>query len=409
MPKPVTGETGRDHALDALRAFVLLLGVAFHAAIPFVFRNDGSWAVGTADTSHVLWWFLGYAHSFRMEVFFLLAGFFAARVVGRRGTAAFLRDRAWRILTVFVILVVPMTLLASMIWIKGGLQTGWLKLPPEIAAQPVWQIAWDHLHSKPWHTLSLGHLWFLWYLACISALFVSARALLLRLGGAALMPVADRSFSRVLASPLGPLWLALPVLPWLTAMPRYDVDSPVYGLALRLPALAIFSYFFTVGWWLHRQRGLLEGLAGRWPALLTLGLFASLLVFAADWLRAHALADERVAWGGRAAVCLTMTLSALGWIGLFVARFGKPSTRLRYVAEASYWTYLMHIPVVVSLQVWLIDWDSVWLKLATINAVSLAVLLASYQLLVRHTWIGRWLGGPPRRSEAFAAASTLRP
>lgn len=134
-------EASRDHALDALRAFILLLGVVFHSAISFVFRNDGTWAVGTADTSFVLWWFLSYAHSFRMETFFLLAGFFAALVVSRRGEAAFLRDRARRILGVFAVLVLPMTLLSTMLWIEGGMKTGWLQLPPEVAALPIWQIA----------------------------------------------------------------------------------------------------------------------------------------------------------------------------------------------------------------------------------------------------------------------------
>lgn len=392
----------RDHALDALRGFVLLLGVVYHAALSFVLPNDGTWAVGAADTSFALWWFIYYAHTFRMETFFLLAGFFASLVVQRRGAGAFLRDRARRILLVFAVGVFPMTFLSMMIWIDGGLKTGWLQLPPEVAALPLWRIALGGLQMKPWYEMSLGHLWFLWYLAWISALFVGARWVLLRTSRDpdALTRAGDRFFGAILASRLAPLWLALPVLPWLAAMPRYDVDSPVTGFLLRVPAFAIYGLFFVVGWWLYRQRQVLEVLAGRWKVLLGLGLVASLLAFGGDWLRIFQPPDELVAWGARSAVCLTMTLSTLGWIGMFVALFRRPSARVRYVADSSYWIYLAHIPVVVPLQVWLVGWDSVWLKLLVINAVALAVLFASYHGLVRFTWVGRWLNGPRVRLQA---------
>jgi Acyltransferase family len=53
---------------------------------------------GTAKPSVFLGWFAYYAHSFRMELFFLLAGFFAALVIDKRGVSAFIRDRIRRIL-----------------------------------------------------------------------------------------------------------------------------------------------------------------------------------------------------------------------------------------------------------------------------------------------------------------------
>jgi len=80
----------RYHSLDALRAFALLLGVVFHSALSYVVP-PGLWAVGTTQPSHFLGWFVYYTHSFRMELFFLLAGFFAALVVEKRGVMAFLR------------------------------------------------------------------------------------------------------------------------------------------------------------------------------------------------------------------------------------------------------------------------------------------------------------------------------
>src|SRR5688572_6913424 len=114
----------RYHSLDALRAFALLLGVVFHSVLSYVVP-PGLWAVGTTEPSMILGWFVYYAHSFRMELFFLLAGFFAALVVQKRTVAAFLRDRARRIVLVFIVLLYPMKLVLAALWGAGGLVTGW--------------------------------------------------------------------------------------------------------------------------------------------------------------------------------------------------------------------------------------------------------------------------------------------
>src|SRR5215471_14093560 len=95
-PKP---HAERFHSLDALRAFVLLLGVVFHSLMAYVLP-PGIWAVGTTKPPTPLLWFVYYAHCFRMEVFFLLAGFFACLVIEKRGVLSYLRDRAKRILLV---------------------------------------------------------------------------------------------------------------------------------------------------------------------------------------------------------------------------------------------------------------------------------------------------------------------
>ena len=48
-----------------------------------------------------------------MELFFFLAGFFAALVIDKRGVSAFIRDRIRRILLVFVLWLYPMKLLLA--------------------------------------------------------------------------------------------------------------------------------------------------------------------------------------------------------------------------------------------------------------------------------------------------------
>ncbi len=74
----------------------------------------------------------------------------------------------------------------------------------------------------------------------------------------------------------------------------------------------------------------------------------------------------------------------------------------RYIADASYWIYLVHLPLIMALQVALSQLAWPWpLKFACILGVAFPLMLASYQLFVRHTFIGAILNGrrapPPNR------------
>src|SRR4030095_16467801 len=88
--------------LDATRAFALVLGVVFHASLSFAPVFMG-WAVQDISTSPLVAIFIAVSHSFRMETFFLLAGFFSHLTLHRKGVAEFVRSRALRIVVPFVV------------------------------------------------------------------------------------------------------------------------------------------------------------------------------------------------------------------------------------------------------------------------------------------------------------------
>ena len=87
----------RYYGLDALRGSLMMLGIVLHAAMFYV--ADSPIPIPTDhNTSYVFDFLLFLIHSFRMQAFFVLAGFFAALLVTRRGIRATLVDRAKRIL-----------------------------------------------------------------------------------------------------------------------------------------------------------------------------------------------------------------------------------------------------------------------------------------------------------------------
>ena len=89
------------------------------------------------------------------------------------------------------------------------------------------------------------------------------------------------------------------------------------------------------------------------------------------------------------------TFAALGLALRFMSNF---SPTLRYLADASYWLYIIHLPIVMALQVALsqLDWPGL-IKFAVILLIAIPSMLASYHLMVRFTFIGAVLNG--RRAE----------
>jgi glucans biosynthesis protein C len=109
----------------------------------------------------------------------------------------------------------------------------------------------------------------------------------------------------------------------------------------------------------------------------------------------HAIPPQGVAKLAEASV-----YAIAGWAWTFAMigmslRFLSGFSRIRrYLADASYWMYLVHIPLVVALQAGVshMPWAAP-VKLLFVLGVTLPVLLASYQLLVRNTFVGVILNG----------------
>ena len=101
----------------------------------------------------------------------------------------------------------------------------------------------------------------------------------------------------------------------------------------------------------------------------------------------------------------TSTFAVIGLALRFMSGF---SPVRRYLADASYWLYLIHMPILMALQVALsqLDWPAP-VKLAIILGIAIAVMLASYHMLVRFTVIGVVLNGKraPRASVPAAVVT----
>jgi peptidoglycan/LPS O-acetylase OafA/YrhL len=119
-----------------------------------------------------------------------------------------------------------------------------------------------------------------------------------------------------------------------------------------------------------------------------------------------ALGLERLALAlGYATALWALTLAVVGFA---TQRLSGHSAARRYVADSSYWIYLIHLPLVMVLQAAVSRLDWPWeAKFAIVLGVGFPVMFASYQLLVRRTVIGAILNG--RRVPKPARALPLQP
>jgi ABC-type multidrug transport system ATPase subunit/peptidoglycan/LPS O-acetylase OafA/YrhL len=395
----------RLHAFDAARGFALLLGVAFHAALSFMPGwPPGLWAMTDHSTSQFLSDAAYVSHIFRMALFFFIAGFFARLLYQRRGARGFWANRAQRIVVPLVAGWIVLFPLITWIWLVGLRKVfdGALPEMPEMPTAP--------------GAFPLTHLWFLYQLLLTYAGFLAARALVVRFDvSGRLRGLVDRAVTASLRAPLAVFALGLPLAVSLARLPVWfywqGIPTPDRSLIPQVPATVAFGTAFVVGWLVHRAPGALEALTARWHLHLAVGAAAT------GWCL-HVVHGTPLAEPG-----LTKTLTALafgvavwGWVlgltGASLRFLSGHSPARRYVADASYWIYLAHLPVVVALQVWVGHWPLHWsVKYSFVLAMSLAVLFASYHFLVRPTFLGQLLNGRrvPIRRRPVAAPQPLPP
>lgn len=393
----------RLHALDALRGLALLLGVLLHASLSFFPAQV--WIVADDSTSGWAVAVFFAIHMFRMTAFFLIAGLFAHMMLGRKGLGGFVKDRLIRIAGPLLAFWLPVMagIITALVWtahVNGLVVPGAPPPPPP---------TYDHANFP------LTHLWFLWTLLILYAAWLILRApfaLLDRTG--AWGRITDR-LTGVIAGPAGPFLLAAPLTGalWLHAdwIAMFGVPTPDEGLIPNVAALTAFGLAFLFGALLDRRRGLLGRIAAWAPLHLAVALASGWAAFhlsGAAEVRLSVMTDPQLKLHAAAAFGLGVFSSVFAVTGLSIRAFSRHSAVRRYLADASYWIYIVHLPLIMLAQVWVQDWPwPWWVKLPLVTLVVTGLGLASYELLVRHGFMGRWLNGrriPWRRALQPSAA-----
>lgn len=393
----------RLHSIDAVRALALVLGVVMHAALSFipgdtwlVADDSGSAAVDVLphdDDPSVVASVSAYViHVFRMTLFFLMAGFFGRMVACSRGGPGFLRTRMKRI-------GVPLLAGLPLSWLTMGLVNAWYFRDRQVTPQ------------TGGATLPLVHLWFLYFLLWLYLGVIAVRAVVSSMDrdGSLRARYVDPAV-RFVAGPIAPVVLGAPL--FLVFLGTRDwsawwaVSAPT-GIVPNVPAVVAFATAFGLGWLVHRQAGILRLWARLMPWFLVVGVGATIACLAmigvTPPLEGEPHEYPKVAYAASYVVAIWGL--TLGVTGAAVRWTSGPSRLLRYLADVSYWVYLIHMPIVLGLQAVAapLPWPW-WLKFTLILVITMAVSLPLYHYFVRDTVIGTVLGARRRVEPAAPPA-----
>src|SRR5271157_5617521 len=383
-PIPATGPQGspgpRYHGLDALRGITMFLVVVLHAGLAYSVTPIPNliWVVRD-PAAHpafdvLCWWTLGIS-----SPFYLMSGFFAAELAKAQSLRAFLVNRSKRILGPLVVAGLTILPLTFFIWTAGWLITGHCT-PREILRMK--------FHAKGYQRNLYGpaHLWSLEYLALMLAGYLSLLGLRRPRGRKAAESTPGKVWLyRVLTSPWKPVLLAIPTTLILWSGHHYvgldAIMDRTNSFVVEPFRLLHNLVFFGVGLSLHQLRSDFNRLSNLGWTYIAVSV--PVFVCRASLIPAD-LAEPLqgpTAWALAASGALFTWLITFGLLDLALRRLSRPQPVLAYLADSSYWVYLIHLPIIGLLQIDLYAVNApATLKFTLVLTITAVLCLASYQV-----------------------------
>lgn len=419
-PPSCSNNTMRYHGLDLLRAAMMFLGIVLHAGglySPYPNETDiqaiaedplnpfRDVAALDMTVQRILW----VIHFFRMPAFMLLAGFFAALLMEKRGTGHLIKNRTQRIF-------VPLILFWFFLWPidRFAWSTGKDIMLDETRATSLSEtlqnnLSQDHLpligNTAP-HTM---HLWFIYYLVIFYLISIPIIHLIQKK-----LPSVHGCFNRLLDFIFSTRAkvLIVPALILLSFATLKTEGNFHYNVSFDffpgVPILLNFFVFFIAGWVMYIRRDVIEHFK-RWVWIYT--PLAVLLLGGTLWAgETHWHYEKLLANNGGSkellikkamymdvattlqAGCVWIVIFSL--IGLTEKYITRPNKKTTYFVYSSYWVYLFHRPLCTGFAALIARWDMPGLiKFAIVIAIVSAVCIVTYHFLIRNTWVGLLLNG----------------
>lgn len=376
----------RLYFMDNLRALAMMAGVVFHASLAHSIMLQNIWPSANAEQSSIVDVLAWFPHIFRMPLFFLIAGFFAALIVYKRGIGGLLKNRALRIILPLVIFL-PLCMwavIASLLHAVGSVEhkSAVLNMVAYAMANP----------GSPPPPPTTMHLWFLYnlvffyILTWVFYLFDGLRV---------------RNFFLQLNPWAFILGLSLLLFPALVSQsapfPAPDSFLP------QLWSFGFFGVFFMVGYWVYSEPGFIDKFQPHWKLLLLLSLALYAVFY---WLIPKEVSmvpapielwKKIIITACESFIAIAMTLVCLV-LGKTYLNTHNPFMRI--LSDSSYWIYIIHVPLLFAIQYQLMDksWSLIF-KLGVALGLTFIIGLVSYFVLVRWTPIG-WMLNGKRNKEA---------
>jgi glucan biosynthesis protein C len=321
------GTNQREFFLDSIRAYLMLLGIPFHLSLIY---SSHSWAVNSATPSFSLTVLNDFIHAFRMQVFFIISGYFSYMLYERYDSHRWLKVRLERV-AIPLLSSIPLITLPQFFLLKNYTDklTGWDEFT-----------LYQKINVAVWELVS--HLWFLLTLCLLTCacfyLFKKIKAIK--------TSAVPRPINKMTNLSNISLWFLLYAFIYAVFHRVILITAPhllsnglfnfvVMETLFYLPFFIVGAYAFKYPW--------LKAvfLKPSWPAVL-----GSLVLFIAYMLNQKLLASS--SFGFELEIMIKTVLGIL--MANVVFSFGHAlldfhSPRITYLVNASLFIYLVHHPL----------------------------------------------------------------
>ena len=368
----------------------MILGIVLHSAVTYspldMDTRLGIFQLKDPLNSHISNGFIvEFIHSFRIQIFFLVAGFFGSLLYHDKSPLKMIKNRILRILFPFLIFE---TLLGPVFKFTKEYSIVELNFLSENITFPFFE---------PY----IGHFWFLYYLMIITFLFAGLVMLFSKFIN--IGKYLDKYFQSVLVKPFlrliffsiftiivySIMYYINDLMPSNISeyfMPNSFPSEPRITLLPNPLIIIYYSYFYAFGWLLFRSKNVLDNIKSYdWIFFLSGIILFTFLFFYFNSINYYLIIIIK---------SLTTWLLIFGITGLFIRYFSDFSARGKYISDSSYWIYLTHMEFCYLIPCLIVTWNiPSTFKFLIVSIITTFICFVTYHLIVRNTFIGKFLNG----------------
>lgn len=378
----------RNISIDYIRIAMAYLGIILHAAFIILILHHTK--AGVNDTSSlsiiILEVMATFIHSFRIEIFFILAGYFAGYQISNRSLGSYISNRLSRIAIPLIIIYFLFNLPVLLELIFASIHQA--NTIDHFSIASLMEIS----KSLVLNLRQLSYLWFLYFLLMyylLTIFFLYSRRWLYSFS-----ITLNHFYVRVMKKKFGVLVFCL--LTTISTSHHFNIEFHLSSSWK--PELSIFLFyyiFYLVGWFLFQTKSSIFLFQNGCVLYLMLGL--SILPFI---IHIEAAGPEFMLTNTNDSTLLSIVLyNLMAWflsfsiIGLFTY-CQKKHAWVIYLSQSSYWVYLSHFPILLFLTpILMSSISNIFLAFSVSITITTFIVLLSYHFLVRSTWVGILLNG----------------
>ncbi len=352
--------------LDNIRILQHILRCAMHLSVPFMVLPSEVWPIRAVEGySQVADGYVFFIHAQVMEIFFALNGFFAIKILLKYGNKTFIINRLHRIGVPFVLgilLLVPVILALGLSWQK--------QIPLQQIAPYVQE---GLLHGK----FTFAHLWSLWYLMIIYAIFL----LIYNFKTLKINTLLEKTNPKN----------ALLTLAFLASFSLVFYDRKYtlmpLGTYFEWQMILYFATFFFLGVWYFYWKEKLENTKPN-RYLWLLFLIAIVVNLSFQMTKSDNFAFKIA--GSVAYVVQSICCLIYCWYAMKKVRLNPILTKK--LSDAMYWVYWIEVPMALLAHYYFVNSVPALVLVLGFTLLIIGFGYFSYHYFLKKTKLGKWLG-----------------